>query len=332
MESYADGIFFWSTWVGVIVLAIGVICAVLVAISSSIKEDKSNRELSRFKIEFGERLDKAVKEADQKIAEANARGEHAKAVAAKALLEQERLKSDNLSLQSMLAPRRLSALVWTEKPQRISKIYEDLRKVSERKVFIQVVHDAEAARFGHDIASVLTACGWEVKFVDELFSKIPDLAISEGIAVIELTDGQTHTDAKIPLWSALWEMNTIQGVNEPPLQFPEFMPNPPVTGVFVAIGLKPFNQHFLAIQQREKYREIEEWEARKLAIWRQGGSVMERTPDGRNVKVKPGPDGTWVSEDPSENLVVPKPFPILVFPNGTMISAEPIPADALPKK
>jgi hypothetical protein len=97
----------------------------------------------------------------------------------------------NLALQAGVRPRRFSFFGWTTNPDGIAKIYAGLKEHAGTLALIQVVPDLEAQIFARDIASVLSANGWQIRFVSEKESDVPDLSLSEGVSIYALADGKT---------------------------------------------------------------------------------------------------------------------------------------------
>jgi len=322
------------------VLSLGVTAAAafLIVVSTAVviklqkaAEEETKREFAQYKLEAG-----------KKIADANAAGEAARATAAEArrqtaLLEKESaaLEADNLALQTSLRPRRLSFIGWTDSLEKVAAITEGLKKHSGVTAFIQVVPDFEAQSFARDIASVLERAGWKPKFVAETQSHMPETSFPEGVTVVTLSDGKSQTGAGTAFWTALTEADVLMSgtgtfgahifhkiLDKPEPGYPNF--EPPVTAVFIRVGLKPFTSQFLEIQRRNMERQDRRMDRALRAAYDRSGSVMFSVPNHAPVAVKPGPNGEWIAVNPAEQSLLPKRAgPTLILPGGVMLRSSP---------
>jgi hypothetical protein len=277
----------------------------------------------------------ALSDSRTKIAAANAVGETAKAEAAKANKRAEELRSDNIALQAGVRPRRFSFMGWTNNTERVSKIYDALKPYKGTVAFIQVAPDFEAKIFANDIASVLTANGWKPTFVTEKESHMSDLSFPEGLLILTLSDGKSQTEAGAALWASMVDAFHEMGgkpfdgapiheiITAPKLGYPEF--DPPITAIFVRVGLRQLSSQFLEIQRRALVRENEDWDNKLKDIIKSGRSLHSQATDGTMVEVKIDPDGKLVSADPNKKLLEPDSTLTLMLPNGAMLRSSPPP-------
>ena len=327
----------WNTAM-VVFLAIAAAAATAVGVSQfiiiklqKVAELEVKREFDQYKLD-----------AAKKIAEANSAGEVAKAISAEArrqtaLLQKESaaLEADNLALQTSLRPRRLSFLGWTNNLERVAAITDGLKKHSGTSVFIQVVPDFEAQTFARDIASVLEQAGWKPQFVNETQSHMPETSFPEGVTIVTLSDGKSQTEAGTAFWMALSEADVLMSgtgtfgafvlhkiLDKPEPGYPYF--EPPITAVFIRVGLKPFTSQFLEIQRRNMEREDRRFDRTLRAAYERSGSMMFSVPDHPPVAVRPGPNDEWIAINPAEQSLLPKrTSPTLVLPNGIMLRSSP---------
>ncbi len=245
----------------------------------------------------------------------------------------EELRVDNLSLQASLRPRRFSFKGWTTgDPKQIAAIYEGLKAHSGSVVLIQPVHDFEAQLFARDIASTLAESGWQARLVTQYESHFPDLALTEGVWIFQLTEaaGLASTALYVALGDALQRMGMHHSdmpfhqtlASQMPLPSPRF--DPPIDAVFVRVGLKS-SSSLDELRQREFLREGEEYEAALTNHVRAGGELKCSATDGTIVDAVIGPNGKLVSADPNKKLALPDRHPTLILPGGTMIRAAPFP-------
>lgn len=294
---------------------------------------KTKTEFEAYKIDSG-----------KQIASANALAEVAKANVAKAQersaeLEKDAasLEADNLALQTSLRPRRLSFIGWSDNLERVNAITEGLKKFSGTTAFLQVVPDFEARMFAQDIATALASAGWIPEFVDESRSHISETSFPEGVSLFTLTDGKSQTEAGTAFWMALSEADVLMSgtgtfgsyifhkiLEKPEPGLPYF--EPPVTAVFIRIGLKPFTSQFLEIQRRNMERQDREFDRNLRAAYERSGSMLFSVPDHPPIAVKPGSAGEWIAINPDEQSLLPKKVsPTLVLPGGVMIRSSPLP-------
>jgi hypothetical protein len=292
----------------------------------------SNREFDEYKIESA-----------RQIAQANAAGEAAKAAAAKANVraaelekESASLEEDNLSLQISMRPRRLSFIGWADHPEKIADIYEPLKKFAGTTAFIQVVPDFEAGLFAQDVSQVLTSVGWKPQFVTEAQSHMPDLSFPEGTTLFTLTDGKSVTEAGTAFWSALNDADVMMSgtgtfgaytfheiLDKRKPGYPYF--DPPLTAVFIRVGVKPFTAQFVEIQRRNMERQDRKFDRGLRAAYERTGQMSFAVPGHPPIAVKPGPNGAWIAINPDEQYLVPrKATPTLVLP-GVMLRSSPPP-------
>ena len=283
---------FWANIFLIGALVVGVVSTFFTVWMGGIKEKYLNQDIANT-------MQRAAI-AEQKAAEVNKRAEQ--------------LRADNLALQAGVRPRRLSFMGWTTWPERVAKIYDDLKLHAGTTVLIQVVPDFEAQLFAKDIAMVLEKNGLKPKFVTKKESHISDISFPEGITIFNLSDGKSKTHAAFMLWSAIMEVAVEMGTqpfgaapspiqeidNEPKLGYPYF--KPPITGVFIIVGTRKLTPQLLEMQQRELIREHEEYINGLKGLVKQGRKLTMPAADGKQVEVKIGPDGNLVSVDPNRQL------------------------------
>ena len=289
---------------------------------------------SDLRISDNERTTKtAIAESD--VAKANA----ARANERAAELEKESasLEADNLSLQTSLRPRRLSFLGWTDNLQKVASITDELKKFPGTIALIQVVPDFEARVFAGDIATVLTNAGWKPQFITEAQSHMSDMSFPEGVTLFTLSDGKSQTQAGTAFWSALTEADVQMSgagtfgayvfhkiLDKPAPGYPYF--DPPVTAVFIRVGIKPFTSQFLDIQRRNMERQDRRFDRGLRAAYERSGSMLFGVPNHPPVAVKLGPNGEWIAVNPEEQSLLPKKVsPTLILPGGVMIRSSPPP-------
>jgi hypothetical protein len=313
---WAEFISFWSNWFLVGALVIGVIATYGIVVSGNVKEAALKRDL----------------------ATAGATAETARAEAAKANERAQQLRADNLALQAGIRPRRFSFMGWTVHPERVAAIYAQLKPYAGTIALIQVVPDFEAQMFARDIASVLVANGWKPQLVTEKESHMSDQSFPEGLFIFTLSDGKTKTEAGTALWTsmvdAFHEMGG-QAFEGAPLheildrQKPGYpIIEPPITGVFIRVGLRQLSSQFLDIQRRELTQQDEEWDNKLIDFVKGGGKLMVPTTDGGVVEAKVGSNGKLISSDSTKKLVEPDRTPTLVMPNGMMLRSTPFPGQS----
>ncbi len=276
-----------------------------------------------------------ARDAVVEIANANAVGESAKADAAKANQRAEQLRADNLALQAGARPRRFSFMGWTTHPERVQNIYAPLKSFSGTSVLIQAVPDFEAQMFAKDIAAVLSAANWNVRFVTETESHMPDTSFAEGLYIFTLSDGKSQTEAGTALWTAMGDAAHQMGaqpfegapnheiLDKPKPGYPYF--DPPVTAVFLRVGLRQLSSQFLEIQRRELVRQSEDFDHHLKDIVKSGRQLLMQATDGTMVAATIGPDGKLTSSDPNKKLIEKDDTPTLILPNGIMLRSRPLP-------
>ena len=245
---------------------VGLIATLAIVLTTNVKEFHWDKDREELRVKIAE-ANKIGEQARTEAAKANARTAEAK-------LEQERLRADNLAVQATLRPRRLSFMGWTEHPEKVAAIYDNLKKYSGTVALIQTVPDFEAQMFARDIATVLQQAGWKPSFVNETQSHMSEMSFPEGIMIFTLSDGTSKTEAGTALWSAFIDVAHEMGgepfdgapiheiLDSPKRGYPQFVPA--TTAVFVRIGTKPITQQFLEIQrrslerQRQDFRKVDE--------------------------------------------------------------------------
>ena len=331
----ADGVFFWANWTLLAALIIGVVSTYLIVVSGNAKEANLKLELK----EKDDALDKYKTDAASAITVANVVAASAKSDAAKANQRAEELRADNLTLQAGVRPRRLSFLGWTMNPDRVAKLYDELDKYSGTLVLIQSVPDFEPQGFARDIASVLASKKWNVKLVSERESRMPDVAIPEGVSIFSLTDGKIESNAGGALWQTMLGAFHEMGMTPPTAGTPvvnwgnqrqpwmTFNFDPPVMGIFVCVG-RTSSSAFLDTQRKELVRQRQDWDDNLKAMVRSGHKVMSQATDGTMVETIIGSDGELASADPNKKLFILDKEPTLVLPGGVMIRSTPFPEKA----
>jgi hypothetical protein len=267
-----------------------------------------------------ELTDIVQKDADKQISETKADAARANESSERLRNETARLQSDNLSLQKIMQPRRMHFLGWTRSPENIPKLYDGLKKFAGTKAFMQVVPDFEAQMFADDILNVLKASGWDIEYVGEDRSHLSEKRFREGIAVFTLMDGSSPmTEAGSALKSVLLDVNGDMPVGTALPQpfrpgYPYF--DPPISCVFIRVGLKPVTTEALEIQRRQIERENQELlESLKETI-RQGRSASVIM-DGHEAKLGLTADGKLIAKTPTGDVeYTGMPSPKLVMPIG----------------
>ena len=95
----------------------------------------------------------------------------------------ERLKSDNLALQTVLLPRHVGLIGFNQEPP-AKKWFAGFEKWAGTKILIQVIPgDPEAQNLANEIAIVLSKFGWRPEMIDKQRSGI-DLTLHEGVDVL----------------------------------------------------------------------------------------------------------------------------------------------------
>ena len=196
----ADDIFFWGNWVLLGALVVGLLATYAVVASGNIRDQELKREL---------------KDKDGKIAEANARGEEARAEAAKANLELERLK----------APRTLT----DEQQLRMGEKLKAFRGTT----FEMVTYPGliEPAQFSATISALLVRAEWALNVHT---GKHFLLENGSGVVVVASTQGSPGADR---VARALLESLVSEGVAAR-LDHDSLKVNPIKIDIQIQVGLK----------------------------------------------------------------------------------------------
>jgi len=169
-----------------------------------------------------------------------------------------RLQAENLELQRVMLPRRLSIIGFNEAPKAPSQ-FAGIRAFAGTEAWIQVAPDDEAQTLANDIVFMLTWAGWKSRYIDESISHVPSRQLSEGIRVLTPNiEAAPHTKPNDPQASlgragdALASAFTNAGLgirdipvshayllnrHDPLSMLPYF--DPPLTGVFIEVGPRP---------------------------------------------------------------------------------------------
>jgi hypothetical protein len=214
MRMSADDIFLWSTWIGVIALAIGVICACAIAVSGKIRDDRLKVELSRSEIKLAQ------------------------------------MRADNLAMEKIAEPREFP--VYGRNGDAVA-INNELRdKFGGVKVWIQTVPDFESERLTVSLAGLFRAVNWSAVKVGSEDTGIGMLAIMEGVRILVKQQPQeTLAQAADLLWKRLqMELGTnffsvhVEPL-PPPLEGAQFIPPDmsrlPSDTLLIVVGMKPIS-------------------------------------------------------------------------------------------
>ncbi len=156
----ADTAYQIFTWLGVFALGLGVVCACVIAITGSTKEDNLKRDLAA--------QVRATAEANKRAKQAEARAEEAK-----------------LGLEQYKSDRELS-------PAQFATLVEQLKPFAGHTVLIGWYKDvAESAQFASQLTKAFTEAGW--KIADPYF---PGLAAGTA-GVIVRTDPRNPSAPKM---------------------------------------------------------------------------------------------------------------------------------------
>jgi hypothetical protein len=169
-----------------------------------------------------------------------------------------RLQAENLELQGVMLPRRLSIIGHNEAPKAPTQ-FAGIRVFAGTEAWIQVAPDDEAQTLANDVVFILTWAGWKPRYVDESISHVPSRQLSEGIRVLTPDiEAAPHTKLNDPqailgragdaLASAF--TNAGLGIRDIPVShaylsnkrdFLSMLPyfDPPLTAVFVEVGPRP---------------------------------------------------------------------------------------------
>jgi hypothetical protein len=181
---------------------------------------------------------------------ASAANEHAgmsEKAAANANLKAEKLKSENLAFEKILAPRRIFFAI----PKDKFFLITDLDQFKGTPALLQVVSDFEAKVLANDIFTILQGHGWRVKYTDEAETGYPS-NFSEGLSVHthkaslkpSLANGGFNAGAAVTNW--------LTGTAVDPGTVPHFDDIQPWSGVkgfltfdapdnivLISVGMKP---------------------------------------------------------------------------------------------
>jgi hypothetical protein len=132
---------------------------------------------------------KRAREADDsRVAEANA-------LAAKAQLETERLRAENLKMQAGLRPRRIT--MPSGEPR--AEEFENAAKYAGTLALIQCVPgDFEAETLAQDISLVLSDCGWKPTILNEPDWLVSPRMITEGVRVVTIEESPFSDGTRKP--------------------------------------------------------------------------------------------------------------------------------------
>jgi hypothetical protein len=239
-------------------------------------------------------LEKYKLTVDGRVADAKKEGIEAGKNAGDALLkaaaltiEAEKLKSENLEVQKILLPRRLSGVIrtggplwepaWLAGQQPALELFAaELRPFPRTEVWIQVFPDFEAQTLADDIKSVLGQIGWRPRLVSEQETRVPPLKILEGLRILTFRkpsdkpqDGAaTGVEMQRPIVRAsmaLAEAMRKAGITTPFLNvqttsvanFPQYtgssvpyVDGDPTETLFLQVGPKPRTLELMLLQQK----------------------------------------------------------------------------------
>jgi hypothetical protein len=94
----------------------------------------------------------------------------------------ERLKADNLALQTVLLPRHVGLIGLDQEPP-AKKWFVGIAPFAGTNLLIQVANDKEAGNLGSEIGIVVTKFGWTAQFVDERRTHFSSGQIKDGVSV-----------------------------------------------------------------------------------------------------------------------------------------------------
>jgi hypothetical protein len=175
--------------------------------------------------------------------------------------ETERLRADNLALQTVLLPRHVG-LIGFDGPPKAQEWFASFQVFAGTDALIQVAPDAEAQNLANEIAIVLSKFGWNPQFIDERRSHV-SLTLVEGVSVMspDATRPWRENDPEEPFTrlanagQALARALTAAGLgvgsfpvshtflpiypDRPPM-IPWF--DPPLTAVLVQVGARPVSR------------------------------------------------------------------------------------------
>jgi hypothetical protein len=95
----------------------------------------------------------------------------------------ERLKADNLALQTVMLPRHVGLIGLDEKPPAI-KWFAGMEAFAGTEISIQFSSEPEARNLANEIAIVLTKFGWKARATDENTSHLSSTWLMDGVRVL----------------------------------------------------------------------------------------------------------------------------------------------------
>lgn len=178
--------------------------------------------------------------------------------------ETERLKADNLALQTAMLPRHIG-IIGFNGPPKAQEWFAGIESFAATEIFIQVVADPEAQNLANEIAIALsTLGGWKPQFIDEKRSHVPASAIRDGVNISHPTGkpwtaeepsqpwfvwsraAETLADSLTKAGLGVGQYRVSRGgfANERPDPIfgssalsPYF--DPPISGVYIQVGSRP---------------------------------------------------------------------------------------------
>jgi hypothetical protein len=145
-EMTADDVFLLANWIGVLALAIGVICACTIAISGKIRDDRLKSELSQSEIKLA------------------------------------KMRADNLATEGIIAPREFPVNGTNGDAVPINEELKE--KFSGTKVWVQTVPDFESTRLTVSLFGLFRAVSWIAQEVGPSETGVSPLGISEGVKIL----------------------------------------------------------------------------------------------------------------------------------------------------
>ena len=228
------------SWEQLMLLSLGAaaLAAVAVVVTTAAVVVGTRDENARTRLEFETYQIEAGKQAaksDEHIAELNN--------------QTERLKGENLALQTVLLPRHIR-VIGVDKKAIAFEWFTGLNRFSGMRILIQRIPDAEAEKLSDEIAIVLSEFGWEPEFATEEQTQIPSSRINEGVRVgYPLGEQGTVMQPDQPWfrWKAAAEALAdaltkagLGGGARPVGRHGMTQPfNPPLEGVYVQVGQRP---------------------------------------------------------------------------------------------
>ncbi|THD44166.1 MAG: hypothetical protein E7774_11065 [Bradyrhizobium sp.] len=94
----------------------------------------------------------------------------------------ERLRGDNLALQTVLLPRH-AGIIGIDQAAPADKWFAGTENFAGTEISLQVVADAEAQNLANEIAFALRARGWKTRFIDEKTTNFLSARIMDGVQV-----------------------------------------------------------------------------------------------------------------------------------------------------